>query len=129
MIYIFSVMALVLMRMAFYFKKQSLAFGAIGGWLLLGVQAYILSTAVWDIYFALFFVSMGFVIVSAIEAMALRERHEEEPPPDLDSMDEYNKGMDEYEEEMERHRTVIMGSRERRLRRHKERERRSSKIV
>lgn len=107
MIYIFLVMALVLMGMAFYFKKQSLAFGAIGGWLLLGVQAYTLSTAVWDIYFALFFISMGFVIVSAIEAMALREKKEEPPSDAEDSLDEYFKAMDDYNKDMDRHRRVI----------------------
>ena len=107
MIYIFLVMALVLMGMAFYFKKQSLAFGAIGGWLLLGVQAYTLSTAVWDIYFALFFISMGFVIVSAIEAMALREKKEEPPPEEMDSLDQYNEDMDAWNKDMDRHRKVV----------------------
>lgn len=104
------VLALGLMIVGYAWKRQALVFGAVGGWMVLGVYSYTLSTAVWDIYFTLFFFCMGLVIVSALEAMYLREKPPE-PPRDMDSLDEYNKSWDDYDNDMERYRRTIGGRR------------------
>jgi hypothetical protein len=103
-------LALGLMIVGYVFKRQAFAFGAVGGWLLIGVYSYTRSVAVWDIYFTLFFFCMGLVIVSALEAMYLREKPPE-PPRDMDSLDEYNKSWDDYDNDMERYRRTIGGRR------------------
>jgi len=70
---------LALMALAWAFRKQAFAFAAVGGWIVLAVYAYTQSVATWDVYFGLFWVSIGFLIIVALEAMALVERPDKQP--------------------------------------------------
>lgn len=63
-----------------------LAFLGAGGWILFGVHCYTLSTATWDIYYSVFWLSMGMVFVSSLMPALLREKAEDES---LENTNEY----------------------------------------
>ncbi len=73
-----TLIALILMAMAFIitsyiFKKSVLAFAAAGSFGLLGYYALTKSTATWDVYFSLFWLSMGLLIACMFAPLAYRE--------------------------------------------------------
>jgi len=65
---------LALLAIAYGFKKIVFAIGAAGGWILLGIYAYTLSTTTWDVYYFFFWIAIGLAIVSILEAMVIRNR-------------------------------------------------------
>lgn len=99
-------MALTLLIMAYAFKRQYLAFASTGGWLLLGAYAYTLSTGA-DVLYILFWISMGLVLVSAIEAMLLREK--KEPEEAMSSLDKYAEKQEKQREKMDKMKRIMGG--------------------
>lgn len=67
--------------------RTILAFASAGAWVILGVYSYTQSTATWDIYYALFWLSMGMVLVCVLVPAVLREKKEEDIS--ADDIDEY----------------------------------------
>lgn len=103
MLLAFVVFVLGLMLIAFAFKRQGIAFGAIGGWIILGVYAYTQQTGVWDIYYGLWWLSMGMVFVMGLEAWALRSKEEEvEVEEEDDAITTYTKKAEAQKEKMDR---------------------------
>lgn len=82
-------MAVSLMTMAYMFRKHFLAFGAAMGWILVAVYAYTLSAAAWDVYYGLFWFAIALVILSALEAMAVREKAEPAEEEEKSTLDRY----------------------------------------
>ena len=90
----FIILALGLMITAYVFRKMFIAFGAGAAWLLLGLYSLgSLSESTWDVYYGVFFFSLGLMIASIVEAMALREKPES--VVEKDDLDSY---LDEREE-------------------------------
>jgi hypothetical protein len=75
---VFATLALGLTIAALALKsgRSILGFAGAGAWLLLGVYAYTNSTALWDIYYALFWLSIGMVIACSLVASILKEQKE-----------------------------------------------------
>ena len=85
-----------------------LAFASAGAWMLLGVYSYTRFVTLWDIYYALFWLSMGLVFVCVLIPVILREKMEGDlSPDDIDEYGEYDEGND-----------PILGKRKKRPRRH-----------
>ena len=60
----------------FAIRQSMLGFPAAIFWAILGGHAYTQSTATWDIYYFVFFASLGMAIFSMYAAFALRERRD-----------------------------------------------------
>ena len=67
--------------------RAILAFASAGGWVLLGVYSYTRFVALWDIYYALFWLSMGMVFACVLVPVVLREKKEEDIS--VEDIDEY----------------------------------------
>ncbi len=66
------------LTVAMFTAKQSmLGFPCFMFWALLGGYAYTMSTATWDLYYLLFFASVGMAIFCSLAAFALRTKKEE----------------------------------------------------
>ena len=72
----------------YYFRRAALAMGSCIAWIVLGTYNYGLSTVAWDIYYMLFWLSIGLCIVAALEGMTLRPKGEEK---------DYEESMDDNE--------------------------------
>lgn len=97
------VLCLGMTTMAYVFRKGALGFGAAFCWLILGIYAYTLSstpsTDTWDIYFGLFWMSMGLMLVSALEVMVMKEKTiEEEMGEKETSLDRHIKKVERFQE-------------------------------
>lgn len=88
--------AIALTALSYLFRKPVLAFSGGGLWLFVAIQAYQLSAAAWDLYYGLFFFSMGMLIVCCLEPMVMRQRDEAEIPMRIYGDDE-----DEEADEMD----------------------------
>lgn len=93
---IFLAIALTLTAFTFWFKKIALGFGAVFGWLLVGVYAFTLSEATWDVNYGLFWFGMGMVVVTAILLLGMREK--EDVLEEKDETDAFIEERDVYEE-------------------------------
>lgn len=103
-------MSIGLMSIAWTFKKPPFAFGAIGGWILLAVFTYGLSAGPWDIYYGMFWFSIGLMIVSALESMTLTNRTEEPPIEEKkDRIDRYLDRVEAMQERQARYRRALGG--------------------
>ena len=82
-----SILAVVFTAMGYGLKKPVLAMAAAGFWVIFGVYAYNQQAAYSDgteyIMYALFWISMGMAIVSALEPAIMREK----VPEDLSILD------------------------------------------
>jgi len=67
--------------------RAILAFAGAGAWMLLGVYSYTRFTTLWDIYYALFWLSMGMVFACVLVPAILREKKEEDIS--VEDIDEY----------------------------------------
>lgn len=124
-IFMFGLMFLgiSLMGLSYMFKKPPFAFAAVAPWVLLAVFAYGLSAGPWDVYYALFWFSIGFMLVSVLEAMTITVRDKEEPKEQVqDSVDRYLVSIEKQREKQERYRQALGGetTEERRERKRKE---------
>ena len=59
--------------------RRILGFVSAGLWLLAGIASYLQSSSTWDIYYGIFWLSMGMVLAMGLVAAILREKKEEEP--------------------------------------------------
>lgn len=82
--------------------RAILSFAGAGAWLLLGIYSYTKSTAVWDIYYSLFWLSAGMVIVCSLISVVLREKKE---PEEIDEFAEENRELIDDVERSERDKT------------------------
>lgn len=75
----FVLLALGLMIATFALKsgRRILAFATAGAWMVLGAYCYTKYVTLWDVYYALFWLSAGMVIVCALIPVILRERKED----------------------------------------------------
>lgn len=101
LLFLFLLMSLGLMIVGYAFKRQGLVFGAVGGWMLLAICSYTLSTAMWDIYYGLFWLGVGLVFVSALEAMFIGMKDEPEEEPQ-DSVDRFITKQENYQKKVDR---------------------------
>lgn len=84
---VFLLVALILIPMAltfamFHSRDLLLGFPSAIFWAILGGYCYQQSTVTWDIYYFVFFASMGMVIFCLVAMYALREKDLSEPEPD-----------------------------------------------
>lgn len=70
--------------------RKILCWASAGAWLLLGVYSYTQYAVVWDIYYALFMLSMIMVFACALIPAVLREKKEEDPDM-LEEFDEVDR--------------------------------------
>jgi hypothetical protein len=116
----FVFLALVPTIAAFALKsgRWILAVVASGGWALLGVFNYTQSSELWDIYYSLFWLSMGMTIVCILVPTLLREKKEADIDP-LEGVDEEDKPLiaDYQADNKDRKRVdMLMGRKRRRPR-------------
>lgn len=74
--------------------RRILCWVSAGSWLLLGIYSYTKYVTVWDIYYALFMLSMIMVLVCALVQAVLREKKEAEPDM-LEGFDESDRPLAE----------------------------------
>ena len=74
----------------YVFKKPVLAFAGAGGWVIFGVYSYTMSVAAWDIYYGIFFLAMGMVIVCVLEPILMRQKKDELSEDVYDNADKYS---------------------------------------
>lgn len=80
--FIVLAMGLTIATFALKSGRGILAFASAGAWVLLGVYSYTRYDTLWDIYYALFWLSMGMTIACALIPAILREKKEIEPTID-----------------------------------------------
>jgi len=109
LLFAFIALALGLFIATFALKsgRRILAFASAGAWMLLGVYSYTKFLAVWDIYYSLFWLSMGLVLVCVLIPVILREKIEGDLSPEVDEYGDYDEGNDPF-----------LGKRKKRARRH-----------
>ena len=76
--------------------RTILAFASAGGWMLLGIYSYTKFVTLWDIYYSLFWLSMGLVFVCVLIPVILRENAEGDITPEFDEYGEYDEGNDPF---------------------------------
>ena len=73
--------SIVMLFIAYHFKKAALAYAAAGLWITFAVYSYALSAtpagAPWDIYYALTWVGVGMVLMCALEPTIMKDRQED----------------------------------------------------
>ncbi len=79
---ILSIIAVALTIAMFATRNLMLGFPSAIFWAILGGHCYIESAATWDIYYLIFFASMGMAIFSMYAMYGLREQDLSEPNPD-----------------------------------------------
>ncbi len=97
---IFSALAIAMTYFAFAFKKLALALMAAGLWIGLSVYMFGLSVGLWDSYYYLAWIAMGFGIAMPFLGLAMREKIDK-PQPDWES--DYDPDEDEYQREWNRY--------------------------
>lgn len=101
LLYGLMVLALVLTCTMFATKQMMLGFPSLIFWAILSGHAYNESTSTWDIYYFLFFASMGMAIFCALAMYGLRTKKEEKAEGDqlIDESTEEAGFIDEGEDE------------------------------
>jgi hypothetical protein len=119
-IFIFGLLfvSVALMGIGFMFRRQGFVFGAVGFWMLLAGYGFVLSAATWDIYYTLGWFGVGMVLVSAIEAMVVREKPE--PPEERDSLDDFMDKQEQYNRKVNKMEEAMRSTRRRGRRRYEE---------
>jgi sugar phosphate permease len=98
---ILAFLALVGMVAAFAIRKAAIAFASGAVWLLAGLQARSFSiyplTGTWDIYYGLFMVCCGLVLLCVLEPAIMRQKKEDvKDDITVDEIDEYEKEWSRY---------------------------------
>jgi len=92
------------------FKREysALLWGGFAAWFIFGTYSYTLSTALWDIYYATFWLGMLMAFVCLFRTFDTyrnkrRERRErEESEGEEDAIDEYSRRNEEYQRKMDK---------------------------
>lgn len=118
---ILAFLAVALMALAYAFKRPAMALGATGVWIIFAVQSYTLSTALWDIYYTVFFVGIGVGLISLFEAMSLRgktkdEEEEQEEEEEKSSLDKYMENQEKIMQRMDKYEELMSSPSDRRKR-------------
>jgi len=93
MIFAYTFLAVALTYAMFHNKQVMLGFPSAIFWALLGGHSYTLSTVTWDMYYFLFFASMGMTIFSLVAMYALRSKDLAGPDADKGAfIDERGRG-------------------------------------
>jgi len=94
----FMILALGLFIATFALKsgRRILAFASAGAWMLLGVYSYTRFIDLWDIYYSLFWLSMGMVLVCVLIPVILREKTEDDLSPEVDEYGDYEDDNDPF---------------------------------
>ena len=116
-------MSVSLMGIGYMFHRPAFAVGASGGWMLVGIAAYNLSTATWDLYYGMFWLGIVLVIVSALEAMVVKTGKEEQEVEEEDSYDRLLKRQEKYQARQEKMGRILERDRGRSMRRSRSRRR------
>ena len=95
--------AISLLIVGYTFKRPAMAFGAGVMWFIASIQAWVSSTAAWDVYYGVFVFGIIMLLVSIIEGWALRPDKKDEPPELTDA------GVRETQEYIERRDTFRDG--------------------
>jgi membrane protein implicated in regulation of membrane protease activity len=74
------VLGMVLMIMAYVFRRPALAIIDSVIWLMFGIYSLSLSVATWDIYYGLFVVGVAMFLVAIFEGFILRPRRSQTEP-------------------------------------------------
>jgi len=75
---IFLAVSLTIATFALRSGRMILSFASAGAWMVLGVYSYTQSAIVWDIYYALFWLSMGMVVCCVLIPAILKEKKEDD---------------------------------------------------
>jgi len=90
----------------YVFKKPVLAFAGAGGWVIFGVYSYTMSVAAWDIYYGIFFLAMGMVIVCVLEPILMRQKKDELSDEIYDNADKYSDRQGKFREKLDKFKTL-----------------------
>ena len=99
---ILAMMALVMTIATYVLKKPVLAFAGAGFWLLFGVYCYVLSVVAWDIYYGLFVLSAGMLIVCVLEPILMRQKNDELSDAVWDNTDKYMDRQGQFRERVDK---------------------------
>lgn len=92
-------MAVALMATGYMFKRPALALGSSGAWLVMALVSYTISTALWDVFYGLFWFGILMIVVSGFEAFYVKEKPE---PEEI-----IRQGWEEFASKMEERRDSI----------------------
>ena len=118
--YMLAIISLVLSIMGYNLKRPAIGFAGAGMWIIFALFSYSLSTAVWDIYFGIFWVGIALSIVIGLETFVLRPKLKDDElynALDHDSWEDYGEKMEKYRDGLDRARRPT--NRERRIRKMK----------
>ena len=104
--YSLVLLTLVLAILAHRYKSPVLYLASTGGWLLLAIFMYNLSAGGWDVYYGLFWFSMGLVIVTSMEAYMTRQSNKQKELIDMDAGEEEDP-WDRHADSMEKRRASL----------------------
>jgi len=116
-----------LMAAGYIFKRIGLLFSAVGAWILFAVYCYGISSALWDVYYGLFWLGIAMAIVSAVESMSIRGGGEE--TEEVSAIDRQIKRMKEHDEKMGKYRDMLEGPSSRSRRKRREGSSESARLV
>jgi hypothetical protein len=74
---ILSSVALTLMVIAYWIRRPAIGVASGVMWWIASAQSYTLSTAMWDVYFAFYVVTIGLGIVASLEGFVLKPRKDQ----------------------------------------------------
>lgn len=77
MLGIISFIALTLMITAYWIRRPAMGIAAGAMWWIASAQCYTLSVTMWDVYFALYVVTIGLGIVASLEGFVLKPRKDQ----------------------------------------------------
>lgn len=105
-----TLIALIILALGFtttgyIFRRTALAFAACGAWTVLGFYSYTISTGnfeSWDIWYALFWLCMALVIVSAFEPIIMKPAKEEMIPMGMEEEEDDDKELRDDFDKMNR---------------------------
>lgn len=103
---VFMGLALIMMVVAYHFRKPAMAIGAAMLWVIAGLIHYDLSTATWDVYYGVFWFTIAMGIVSIMETLSVVITKKQQEKDDIDTIKEEG-SMDDYREMMTKHRESL----------------------
>lgn len=103
LIFVFVILALALVITGYALRKPLFAFASSGAWIILAVYSYTQSTTpptgTWDTYYALFFLSIGMTIASALEPAIMKPREPIQEDVYATDIDRFQKEYDDLQKQ------------------------------
>ena len=103
---ILATIAIIFTIATYVLKKPVLAFAGGGFWMLCGAHCYTLSVVAWDIYYGMFVLSIGMLLVCVLEPILMRQKHDELSDAVWDNADKYSDRQGKFREKLDKFKTL-----------------------